>query len=112
MPAVSKITKSKLDAFKISTASFTYLDSAKLLWRVAILRINTRSLRMAFMRILSPNKAPPVLRLLGSTEIMPSVLVGKSIKKRRTNSSTNDDLPAPPVPVIPNTGVLDLLACS
>ena len=31
----------------------------------------------------------------------------KSIKKRRTNSSTKEDLPAPPVPVIPNTGVFD-----
>ena len=29
----------------------------------------------------------------------------KSTVKRRTNSSTKDDLPAPPVPVIPKTGV-------
>ena len=64
---------------------------------------------MAFIRILSPRSAPPVFRLEGSTEINPTVLVGKSIKNRRTNSSTKDDLPAPPVPVIPKTGVLDVL---
>ena len=33
------------------------------------------------------------------------VLSVKSNKNLRTNSSTNDDLPAPPVPVIPSTGV-------
>ena len=63
---------------------------------------------MAFIRILSPNKAPPVLRFDGSTEINPIVFSGKSIKKRRTNSSTKDDFPAPPVPVIPNTGIFDV----
>ena len=62
---------------------------------------------MAFMRILSPNNAPPVLRFEGSTEMMANRLSVKSIKKRRTNSSTKDDFPAPPVPVIPNTGVFD-----
>ena len=59
---------------------------------------------MAFILILSPNKAPPVLRLLGSTEIMATVLSLKSSKNLRTNSSTKEDLPAPPVPVIPSTG--------
>ena len=34
------------------------------------------------------------------------VFSGKSTKKRRTNSSTKDDFPAPPVPVIPKTGVV------
>ncbi len=56
---------------------------------------------MAFIRIRSPNKAPPVFRFEGSTETNPIVFSGKSIKKRLTNSSTKDDLPAPPVPVIP-----------
>ena len=55
------------------------------------------------MRILSPNKAPPVFLFEGSTEIIPTVFLGKSTKNLRTNSSTNDDFPAPPVPVIPNT---------
>ena len=36
------------------------------------------------------------------------VLSGKSIRKRRTSSSTSDDLPDPPVPVIPRTGVFVL----
>jgi hypothetical protein len=43
----------------------------------------------------------------GSTEINPIVFSGKSIKNRRTNSSTKEDFPAPPVPVIPNTGILE-----
>ena len=54
----------------------------------------------------SPNKAPPVLRLEGSTEISPIVFFGKSIKNLRTNSSTKLDFPEPPVPVIPKTGVV------
>ena len=45
----------------------------------------------------------------GSTEISPIVFSGKSIKNRLTNSSTNEDLPEPPVPVIPNTGVFNVL---
>ena len=56
------------------------------------------------MRILSPNNAPPVLRFDGSTEITPMFFSGKSIKNLRINSSTSDDLPDPPVPVIPRTG--------
>ncbi|MNW00045.1 hypothetical protein D3C71_1954920 [compost metagenome] len=32
------------------------------------------------------------------------VLSFTSIRKRLTNSSTREDLPEPPVPVIPNTG--------
>ena len=64
---------------------------------------------MAFIRILSPSKAPPVFLFDGSTEMSPMVFSGKSIKKRRTSSSTKDDFPAPPVPVIPNTGVLQSL---
>ena len=35
IPEVSKIIKSYSAAFKTSTASFTYLDNAKLDWRVA-----------------------------------------------------------------------------
>ena len=61
---------------------------------------------MEFIRILSPNNAPPVLRLEGSTETTARCFSGKSIKNLRTNSSTNEDFPAPPVPVIPSTGVV------
>ena len=64
---------------------------------------------MAFIRILSPSNAPPVFLFDGSTEIKPIVFSGKSIKKRRTNSSTKEDFPEPPVPVIPRTGVLHSL---
>ena len=92
-------------AFKILIASATCFDSAKLDWRVAKERIYTRSFFMEFIRILSPNSAPPVLRLEGSTETTAISLSVKSIKKRRTNSSTKEDLPEPPVPVIPNTGI-------
>jgi hypothetical protein len=65
---------------------------------------------MAFMRILSPNNAPPVLRFEGSTDTIPKVLSGKSIKNLLTNSSIKEDLPAPPVPVIPRTGTFTCAA--
>jgi len=106
MPDVSRMIRSYAAAFRTSTASCTCFDKAKLLCRVAKLRIYTRELLIAFIRIRSPSKAPPVFRLEGSTEIIPMVFLGKSIKKRRTNSSTKEDFPAPPVPVIPRTGVL------
>ncbi len=48
------------------------------------------------------------MRFEGSTEINPIVFSGKSIRKRRTSSSTKDDFPAPPVPVIPKTGILEV----
>ena len=60
---------------------------------------------MAFILILSPNNAPPVFRLDGSTETMAIFLSLKSSKNRLTNSSTILDLPDPPVPVIPKTGI-------
>ncbi len=66
-------------------------------------------LLIAFILIRSPNKAPPVFRLEGSTEISPIVLFGKSIKNLLTNSSTKLDFPEPPVPVIPKTGVVEFL---
>ena len=97
---------SYLAAFNTSIASFTYFDNAKFDWRVANERIYTLGLLIAFIRIRSPKRAPPVFLLDGSTEINPMVFSGKSIKKRRTNSSTKDDFPAPPVPVIPSTGIL------
>ncbi len=93
-------------------ASFTCFDNARLLCLVARLRIYTRGLLMEFIRILSPKSAPPVFFFEGSTEIIPKVLSGKSIKNRRTNSSTNEDFPAPPVPVIPKIGVFESLFIS
>jgi len=109
IPEVSKMMRSNCAAFNTSTASLTCFDKAKLDWRVAKLRMYTLGLLMAFIRIRSPSKAPPVLRFEGSTEMIPTVFSGKSIRNRRTSSSTKLDFPAPPVPVIPKTGVLDVL---
>ncbi|MCY1533136.1 hypothetical protein D9M68_684490 [compost metagenome] len=75
-------------------------------WRVASERMYTLGLLIAFIRMRSPSRAPPVFRLEGSTEIIASVLSFTSMRKRRTSSSTRDDFPAPPVPVMPNTGAL------
>ena len=61
-------------------------------------------LEMEFIRIRSPSNAPPVFFLDGSTEITAMVLSANAFKYRRTISSVTDDLPAPPVPVIPRTG--------
>ncbi len=60
---------------------------------------------MAFMRIRSPSNAPPVFCFVGSTERIATRLSGNSFKKRRISSSVKEDLPAPPVPVIPRIGV-------
>ena len=91
-------------AFKIAIASVIFLEMEALVCRVAIERIYTRGLLIEFIRILSPNKAPPVFLRLGSTEIMDKVFSGKSNIKRRTSSSVSEDFPAPPVPVIPKIG--------
>ena len=64
----------------------------------------TLSLWMEFIRILSPSKAPPVLRFDGSTETRAILLSGKSDRNLLTSSSTIEDFPEPPVPVMPNTG--------
>ncbi len=61
---------------------------------------------MAFIRMRSPSKAPPLRRREGSTEMMAMVLWSKSARKRRTSSSTSELLPAPPVPVMPSTGMV------
>ena len=107
MPDVSKIIKSNCAAFKIFTASLTCLDRAKLDCLVANERIKTRLFLILFILILSPKRAPPVFLFEGSTEIIPIVFCGKSIKNRLTSSSTVDDFPDPPVPVIPKTGIVD-----
>ena len=66
---------------------------------------------MEFILILSPSNAPPVFLLEGSTEIIAISLSVKSKINLLTSSSTSQDFPAPPVPVIPNTGVSDSFAC-
>ena len=104
IPEVSRITRSKPATLRIDEASRTCPDNARFAWRVASERMYTRGSLIEFMRIRSPSSAPPVFRLVGSTEMMPIVRSGWSIRKRRTSSSTSDDLPAPPVPVMPRTG--------
>ena len=89
----------------MSTVPWTCLESARLDLRVASDLIYTLPLLIAFIRIRSPRSAPPVLRFDGSTDTIARCLSGKSSKNLLTNSSTRLDLPAPPVPVIPNTGV-------
>ena len=59
----------------------------------------------------SPSSAPPVRRRVGSTEITAMRISGKLARKRFSSSSVTDDLPAPPVPVMPMTGVLPPASC-
>ncbi|CAI8331723.1 MAG: Uncharacterised protein [Cryomorphaceae bacterium] len=96
----------------MSSASLTCADRARLACLVANDRIYTLFDFMAFILILSPNKAPPVFLLDGSTDTIAMFLSEKSAINLLTNSSTNDDLPAPPVPVTPRTGVDDCIAIS
>ena len=59
----------------------------------------------------SPSSAPPVRRRVGSTEITAMRISGKFARKRLSSSSVTEDLPAPPVPVMPMTGVLPPASC-
>ena len=62
---------------------------------------------IAFMRMRSPSSAPPLLRRLGSilTTAMRKASSWSS-RRRRMSSSVRLLLPAPPVPVMPSTGIL------
>ena len=64
---------------------------------------------MAFILIRSPSNAPPVFFFEGSTDITAIVFVENLCKYLLTISSVTEDLPAPPVPVIPKTGIFLLL---
>ncbi len=59
------------------------------------------------MRMRSPSSAPPVRRRVGSTASTAMALSGKLASSRLRISSVTDDLPAPPVPVMPITGACD-----
>ena len=69
---------------------------------------------MAFMRMRSPSSAPPVRLRDGSIEM--TAMRGDRPDRGgsgRINSSVSEDLPAPPVPVMPSTGILmPAAACS
>ena len=57
---------------------------------------------IAFMRMRSPSSAPPPLRRVGSTaRTAMRSLSSWSSRNRRISSSVSDDLPEPPVPVMP-----------
>ena len=62
---------------------------------------------IAFMRMRSPSRAPPLLRRDGSIEITATRRLSSwSRRSRRISSSVREDLPAPPVPVMPSTGIV------
>ena len=120
IPEVSTITISKpahlVAAITSGKAGLISLPNS----RVAKLRMNTRCPdksvsdpnlfqgAMAFMRMRSPSKAPPLFRREGSMEMMAiRKLSSWSRRIRRISSSVSDDFPAPPVPVMPNTGTFN-----
>ncbi len=104
MPELSTMMRSKPADWQMAMDWTMCCDSARWAWRVASERMKTRSEPRELSRIRSPRRAPPVRRLVGSTEMMAMVISGSSARKRRTSSSVSDDLPAPPVPVVPRTG--------
>ena len=104
MPEDSTRIKSKPADWQRKIDSSMFWVRARWAWRVASERMKTRSEPRALRRMRSPSRAPPVFLLVGSTERMAMVRVGWSARKRRTSSSVSDDLPAPPVPVMPRTG--------
>ena len=116
MPEVSTTTRSKpahlAAAMTSGNAALISLPNS----RVARLRMKTRAPccqgEMAFMRMRSPKRAPPLLRREGSMEITAMRNWSSwSSRKRRISSSVSDDLPAPPVPVMPITGTVTVWAC-
>ena len=65
------------------------------------------------MRMRSPSSAPPLLRRVGSMLITAMRSASSwSRRRRRISSSVRLHLPAPPVPVMPSTGVLRLGRCA
>ena len=105
IPLVSIMIKSKPAVLTISSTSLIAPESSVREPRVARLRMKTRLLKIAFMRIRSPSNAPPVFCFVGSIDRIATFLSGSSRKNRLINSSVSELFPAPPVPVIPRTGV-------
>jgi hypothetical protein len=67
---------------------------------------------MAFMRMRSPSKRAARFAFGWVDRDDGDGFVGKSSKKRRTSSSTIEDFPAPPVPVMPRIGERTPERCS
>ena len=104
IPAVSTKMRSKPSCFIAAITSLAAAPTSSREPRVASERMKTRPCLMLFIRMRSPSSAPPVLRLVGSTQSTATRFCGKSVTKRRTSSSVSELLPAPPVPVRPITG--------
>ena len=110
MPLVSTMIRSKPATLQASITSGRAWLISEPNSRVAKLRINTREPpaqgAMAFIRMRSPSSAPPDLRREGSIDISAMRRLSFwSSRRRRISSSVSDDLPAPPVPVMPITGI-------
>ena len=108
MPEVSTMTRSKPASLQAAMTSGSATEISLPVSRVASERMKMFGCSMAFMRMRSPSSAPPVRLREGSIEIRPILTVSPwSRRKRRTISSVSDDLPAPPVPVMPSTGTVN-----
>ena len=108
MPGVSTITRSKPAAWHAATRSAQVRGQllAGAAGRHGAEEHRPRR-RCEFIRIRSPSSAPPPRRRLGSTaRTAIRSLSSWSRRKRRTSSSVSEDLPDPPVPVMPSTGTL------
>ncbi len=104
MPAVSTTIRSKPAHFSSWIVSVSTALVARWARRVASERMNTCSLASAFMRMRSPSRAPPERRRVGSIATTAIRRSGKNRTTRLSSSSVSEDLPAPPVPVMPMTG--------
>ena len=110
MPLVSTMMRSKPAALHAASTSGKACEISLPKSRVASERMKTREPwlqgAMAFIRIRSPSSAPPDLRRDGSIDITAMRNASPWSKRmRRISSSVSEDLPAPPVPVIPITGI-------
>ena len=116
MPDVSTTIRSKPATLQ---AAITSGSASEISWpasRVASERMNTDARAdpsgrihgpIAFIRMRSPSSAPPLFRRDGSIEITAMASASSwSRRSRRISSSVSDDLPAPPVPVMPSVGTL------
>ncbi len=117
MPEVSTITRSKPATLQAAITSGRACEISEPASRVASERMNTRCCPfqglIAFMRMRSPSRAPPDLRRDGSIEITAMFRRSPwSRRMRRISSSVSEDLPAPPVPVMPRVGTRSVSAVS
>ena len=109
MPEVSTITRSNPATLQAAITSGSACEISEPASRVASERMKTRAWPfhglIAFMRMRSPSRAPPDLRRDGSIETTAMFRRSPwSRRMRRISSSVSEDLPAPPVPVMPSTG--------